>query len=389
MVNPDVEKILIASWLQGEHLSDLSLFTPEEFAIYGGIVDLMKKGLTSPMDISKAIGMRASDMSGIITSYAPTLYDSAIGVICNEQAKAWRMNHQNATPEETIEAMKGFVRKHVSTPRPPEDPVQDYIDELDARGREPMIRTGIYHLDKLLCGIRRKELTAVGARPSVGKSAFIQQVSMEVAKQQKKVLFFPLEMSRNALVQRLFLRYVNVPQYEIRNGKADLWKRPGVSEAIDKLQEFFSAGNWLVFERCNDLKTIKELIRIHRPHMIAIDQLEQLRDGDKVFRDKRERFSHMTRELQAISLDLDVAVWFACQINRGADNSAPTMANLKESGSIEEDSSNVILLHREGERGVDQRIQLEVAKQRDGECGVIELIFKAPKFTFYGTEGRY
>lgn len=389
MVNPEIEKILIASWLQGEHLSDLTLFRPEEFAVYGSVVDVMKKGITSPLDIARAIGMKAADMSGIISAYFPTMYDSAIEKVCNDQAKVWRLNHPNATPEETIEAMQGFVRKHVSTPKPPADPVQDFIDELDVRGREPMVRTGIYQLDQLLCGIRRKELTAVGARPSVGKSAFIQQVSMEVAKQGKKVLFFPLEMSRNALVQRLFLRYVNVPQYEIRNGKADLWKRPGVTDAIDRIHAFFATGNWLVFERCNDLQTIKELIRIHKPHMIAIDQLEQLKDGDRMFRDKRERFSHMTHELQAISLDLNVAVWFACQINRGADNTAPTMANLKESGTIEEDSSNVLLLYREGDRGIDQRMQLEVAKQRDGECGVMELIFKAPKFTFYGLEGGY
>lgn len=389
MVNPETEKIILAAWFQGYNLQDMDLFEPKDFPVYGSVVDVMKSGTTDPTQILKAVGMTASHMSDIISAYMPTIYEQAIASARNYQAKIWRMNNQNATPEQTIEAMQRYVRRDTSIPSPSKDPLQDYIEELDQRGKEPMVRTGLSQLDNLLCGIRRKELTAVGARPSVGKSAFIQQISMEVAKQGKKVLFFPLEMSQNALVQRMFLRYVNIPQYEIRNGKTELWKRPGVNEALEKLNQFFSSGNWLCFERCNDLNTIRELIRIHKPHMVAIDQLEQLKDKDANFRDKRERFSYMTHELQAISLDENVAVWFACQINRGADNTAPTMANLKESGTIEEDSSNVILLHREGDRGIDQRIQLELAKQRDGECGKIGLIFKAPKFTFYGTDGGY
>ena len=120
--------------------------------------------------------------------------------------------------------------------------------------------------------------------------------------------------------------------------------------------------------------------------MIVIDQLEQLKDGMRNWPDKRAMFSHMTHELQAISLDMDVSVWLACQVNRGADNNPPTMANLKESGTIEEDATNVILLHREGEKTEKQSIMLDLAKQKDGQCGVINLAFDAPKFTFYGTE---
>lgn len=387
MVNTDTERIIIASWLQGINLQDITLFTAMDFPVYGRIVDVMKSGTTSPVDIINATGINAAELSSVISSYSPAMYETAITEICNQQARRWLAEHQNATPNEIIKAMKIYSRKHKAIPKPPENPVNDFMEELDRRGREPMVKTGIYKLDLLLCGIRRKELTAVAARPSVGKSAFVQQVSMEVAKQNKKVLYFPLEMSRNALIQRMFLRYVNIPQMEIRNGKADLWKRPGVSEAIQRINDFFNTGNWLIFERCNNLKDIYELVKVHNPHMIVIDQLEQLRDGDQMFRDKRERFSHMTHSLQALALDHNVAVWFACQLNRGADNTAPTMANLKESGTIEEDSDNVILLHRESEeRGPDQKITLELAKQRDGECGFVNMVFKAPKFAFYSFE---
>ena len=92
----------------------------------------------------------------------------------------------------------------------------------------------------------------------------------------------------------------------------------------------------------------------------------------------------MTHELQGMAMDENVAVWLACQANRGADDSPPTLANLKESGSIEEDSDNVILLHREGEDKYGNKdIRLELAKQRGGACGVKNIKFDAKKYTFY------
>ena len=91
----------------------------------------------------------------------------------------------------------------------------------------------------------------------------------------------------------------------------------------------------------------------------------------------------------------DVAVWLACQVNRDASQSEPTLANLKESGSIEEDSDNVILLHRipvekmasSGWDDNNRPMIINVAKQRSGATGAINAQFIANKFTFYDLEG--
>ena len=310
--------------------------------------------------------------------------------LSKRMARRWLKEHEDATPMQVADAMRQYDRGVMEMPRPPSDPVADLMDEFDERRRTPFVATGITDLDNMLNGIRRKELTAIGARPSVGKSAFCQQVAMHVARRGRKVLYFPLEMSANAVVERMFMRYVNIPQYEVRRGlKDETWGTPQVANALNQVNEFFKDGNLLIFERCNDLQVIRALIRENKPFMVVIDQLEQLKDGKKFWQNKRERFSHMTHELQGLAMDMDVAVWLACQVNRNADGSAPTMANLKESGTIEEDSDNVILLHRDGDKTPQQNIVLDLAKQRNGECGTVNLIFQAPKYAFYGQDGRY
>lgn len=383
MINNDSEQILIGTWLIGEELQDMKMFQPSQFRHYGHLFRLLKSGERDMITLSREADVPIAELNGLISCGGYKLmYESAIDNLRKDLADEWILNNPDASPEEIMEKMKTYKQRVNNLPQPSENPVEDLIEDLDRRQHEKIVTTGLKQLDDLLCGVRKKELTAVGARPSVGKSAFMQQVAINVAKQGKKVLFFPLEMSELAITQRMLLRYVRIPQKEIRSGlRKESWEKS--SYALEEMKEFIDSGNWLVFERCNDLNIIKELIEYHKPYMVVIDQLEQLADGDMRFPDKRSRFSHMTHELQAISLDMDVAVWIACQVNRSADDSPPTMANLKESGTIEEDATNVILLHRMSEKVERQDIQIELAKQKDGACGVMEVKFFAPKFTFY------
>lgn len=386
MINRDCERILIGTWLVGDNLSDMDMFQPYQMPNYGLLFRLMKDGERDYVTLSKKANVPIPELNELMHyGNHRLMYETALVNLQDDLAYEWLENNPSAKPEEIAEGMKKFTQKIGELPKVSSDPMQDLIDDLDRRQNEKPVSTGLTALDEMLCGVRTKELTCVGARPSVGKSAFVQQIAMHVARQGKKVLFFPLEMSEIALTQRMLLRYVDIPQNEIRNGLSKKsWEKS--SGVIEMLSDFTTSGNWLVFERCNDLQVIKQLIEFHKPYMIVIDQLEQLKDGNMRFPDKRTRFSHMTHELQAISLDMDIAVWLACQVNRSADDTPPTMANLKESGTIEEDATNVILLHRTSEKTEHQDIQLDLAKQKDGACGVIELEFIAPKFSFYGRQ---
>lgn len=383
-IQSDLERIIIGNWLIGDHLDDLDMFEPYHFIEYGSIVSALKKGERDIPKIAEMSGVELAEISGNLVTHGheEAMYEVGVINLQNKLADEWIALHPGSKPEEIAENMKRFSRKAVTLPSPSKHPIDNLIEELERRKEEKPVTTGFEKLDRMLCGVRTKELTAVGARPSVGKSALLEQIAIKVAKQGKKVLFFPLEMSEMSIVQRMVLHHTKIPQYEMRNGlNPETWKKSAYG--FEMVDSFLNEGNFLIFERCNDIQTIKRLIELHKPYMVAIDQLEQLKDGNKTWSDKRLRFSHMTHEMQAISLDMDVAVWFACQVNRSADNEPPTMANLKESGTIEEDATNVLLLHRFSDKTETQYMHVELAKQKDGECGTVKLVFDAPSFMFY------
>ena len=392
-IEDSLRRILVGTWIaqrvRGENVPDLMMFEPRHLGEYASVVAALKNGATDPIDICKQSGFLPQDLSGLMSQEQyKDMYSAGITSLQKRLAYEWIEEHRDASPREIAEEMKRFTSRSSDLPTTTPDPLGEFIEELDRRAREKVIATGLSDLDRMLCGVRRKELTAVGARPSVGKSALLQQIAMRVADQGEKVLFFPLEMSQHSIMQRMVMRYTDIPQHEMRNGLSkETWEN--ASSGFDRVSRFMAKGTFKIFERCNDIEKIKELIDVHKPFMVAIDQLEQLKSGNQRWEDKRQRFSYMTHEMQAISLDQDVAVWFACQVNRSADNLPPTMANLKESGTIEEDSTNVILLHREGEKTALQDITLDLAKQKDGECGTVDLKLDAPHFTFRGMDWRY
>ena len=378
----DSERQIVGAWLQNEHLDDMNLFKAEDFPQYSQLVSMMMEGERDHLKLVRGCGLSPA-VPGVLTRESNLdLYNGYVADALEDLGHRYIEENMDKPLSEIKEGLKRYTDRATNVPKPNEDAVVDLIEDIADRANRPLVRTGIPTLDIMMNGVRKKELTFVGARPSVGKSAFMQQIAVKVAQQGYRVLFFPLEMSEQAILQRMLLTMVNISQYDLKRGKKELLEREDFKKATSVMDAFIRKGNFKIFERVNDLMQIRSAIREYEPYMIVIDQLEQLTEKGKSWQEKRSRFSYMTHELQAISLDMDVAVWCACQVNRGADNVAPTMANLKESGTIEEDATNVILLHRSSEKKDEQTIQLELAKQKDGECGAFDMLFNAPKYTF-------
>ena len=245
MIDPDAESILLGEWLHGQHTEDMQMFEPRHFGRHPALFQRMKEGETNKVKLAKTSGTPIGDVALLTERYYPAMYESCLSSLKQEAATDWVKSHQFAEPEEILKGMQMFTRKTEILPDAPEDPVMELIDEFDRLSREKPVSTGLTQLDNLLCGIRKKEFTAVGARPSVGKSAFVQQIAMTVARQGYKVLFFPLEMSQNAIMKRMFMRNADgVTQYEIRNGlKPETWARNNYT--ITKLNDFMQMGTFL------------------------------------------------------------------------------------------------------------------------------------------------
>lgn len=407
-MNVEVERIVFGAWLFGEHTGDIAKFKDGDFPVYGKLFKSVRKYIKDDMldsdilraifRISKESDMSVADLMTLRSEYADLgkySYDTAIEGIMEYNLKAYISGINENTPITQIQArVNGFIEnKKNSLPAPAKDWHMALLSDLDERQTRPIINTGIPKLDKLMCGLRRTELTSIGARPSVGKSAFALQVALNVVKQGHKVLYFPLEMSTMQTAERILVSKLSNPIPNERLKKGDIKREEWfeISKAMDEIHALVNEEKFLIFEGENNIHVIEKLVKEHKPFLVVIDQLEQLNSRIK-FKDKRERFSFMTNSLKRLAMKEKIAVLLAAQLNRNAQKSEPTMAELKESGSIEEDSDNVILLHRKRPEDMDRPedwdntrrpVYIKLEKNRSGETGDTLTQYLADRFRFY------
>lgn len=272
----------------------------------------------------------------------------------------------------------------------------DYAERLQ-KGKIKAIKTGLKNLDNLISGFYGGELTVIGARPSVGKSAFAQFIALSAAKSGHKVGFVSCEMSDIGFGQRIFAYLGAMDGMNIRRGDVsdDDWSRMAMA-----LQE----SNELSMEFKFDTTFVEDVVqwatrkaRRGELDILFVDYL-QLMDTRKKFDSEHLRVGYISRTLKKLAQQLNIPVVAAAQVNRETDGSMPTMKYLKDSGSIEQDCDGVIFLHRPkdaSDASVDERdrpyfdslrekgftyLCVGVAKQRNGSIGKISVLFR-PQYT--------
>ena len=380
--------------MREEHLEDVKQIPANDFGRYAPIAALIVRGTTDPLIISRKTDFTLADITEMASLKYEFLYQSAMRDVLNQNRATWLEEHNGASVEE-IEAYLEKSKRSWMNPDSKLDELNEslsmYNEVLDERKQAKTILTGIEGLDEMTGGIYEGTLTAVGARPSTGKSAFCLQVAVNVAKSGGTVMFFSLEMSDEQNIDRLVLKCsTNISQKELRSGNLTHEQWDEVNTALTTIGDL---NQRLYFSQERELQQIEHLIEKHRPDLVVIDQLTQLRDSSQRFPDRRLQFSHMTAELKRISMEHHTAIWLACQLNRSASQTdAPSMDNLKESGSIEEDSDNVIILARDKDeeeaRGLmgNRVIKVQLAKHRAGEIGDFKLKFIVRRFGFVPLE---
>lgn len=395
MIAQDAARIILGAWIRGEHREDMNQIPAGDFGLeLMPIANVLQSGETDALTIARKAEVSPAVISELAntTSYEE-LYRSAMRQIIRGNIHKWIEEHRNADPEEIMVYLEKNHREWMAeAPDLPDlnEIIVDYYNVLDERKREKTLHTGILELDELTNGIHKGDLTAVGARPSTGKSSFALQVATNVAAKGGVVLFFSLEMTNDQNMDRIVMRYVEgVSQKTLRSGdlEGDEWDR--VSKATESLEQL---NGHLMFSQERNLTMIEQIIAANKPDLVVIDQLTQLTDSGR-FTDVRSRFSHMTSNLKRIAMEYNTAIWLCCQLNRQVSGSTkPSMDYLKESGSIEEDSDNVILLSRDEDeeeaRGVrgNRIINVNLAKQRSGPTGEFLTMFFVQRFLFSSLE---
>src|SRR3954470_23279502 len=246
------------------------------------------------------------------------------------------------------------------------------------------IATGFHDLDSILLGLQPSTLSIVAARPGQGKTSFALGLAQHVALHGRKpVLFFSMEMGYLELTKRLLAAEARVPSRKLQTGKLSEHEWPRVNHAVGRLAEapFFIDDN----PHCTVMEMRAKARRIKARYgdlgLIVVDYL-QLMSSPRRAENRQVEVSEMSRGLKILARELDCPVMVGSQLNRQLEyrqDKRPMLADLRESGSIEQDADVVLFLYRDDiynpesdQRGVAEVI---IGKHRNGPTGIAKLAF--------------
>ncbi|MCI0463096.1 MAG: replicative DNA helicase [Gemmataceae bacterium] len=256
------------------------------------------------------------------------------------------------------------------------------IDVRTQHGRPVSgIATGYVDLDEKTAGLQNSELIILAARPSVGKSAMALNLARNMIVQEGRAVFFvSLEMSRLELAERLLCSQGRVDSHRLRKGHLssdDMQRLIEAGDVLSKAKLFIddtpAQGMLRIAANARRLKMRQNL------DIVFIDYLQLIEPDNK--RDSRqEQVANISRRLKFLAKELEIPVVALAQVNRSSEDRQdhkPRLSDLRESGSLEQDSDTVMLLHRpESEPGQQgETIDVIIAKQRNGPTDTVTLTF--------------
>ena len=243
--------------------------------------------------------------------------------------------------------------------------------------------TGLIDLDKKMLGLHNQELTIIGARPGVGKTTLALQIAEHIARKGKWTSIVSLEMSENQLIQKMISRISKVNGYKLRSGNLENNDFMNIAEVCNDLSQL----NFHINSKCKTIQEIevyaRKLKNRNELDLLVIDYLQLIKNSTR-FGNREQEVADISRTLKLLSLELDIPIIGLCQLNRNATRNEPTLADLRESGSIEQDADNVIFLYKEEEQEEASMpiVIAKIAKQRAGDVGKTKLLFKKASSEF-------
>jgi replicative DNA helicase len=346
-------------------------------------------GLTTVIPSSANIEYYAQMVKNYSLKRALLTAASQIGADAYDESKEAR---------ETLENVQQYIFKlsdesHVSA-RKIGEVLKETFDIIDKvrKSKNPItgIPTGFDGLDNLTAGFQREEFIIIGARPSVGKTALALNMAASIAFHKKvATAFFSLEMSGNALAQRLISSEAMVKAYNLRSGSLSTGD---YKKIIDVTGMIIDAPFYIIDipnMKLLDLRAQARKLRSQQQiEIIFVDYLGLIGYENSSI-PRYEQISEISRSLKSLARELHIPVVVLCQLNRDAQWETPTLANLRDSGSIEQDADLVLFLNREQpkkKKGGEEENQapadviptdLIIAKQRNGPTGVVKLALES------------
>ncbi|MFA5219662.1 MAG: replicative DNA helicase [Bacilli bacterium] len=280
------------------------------------------------------------------------------------------------------------------------DNVIDVIEKNSKKESELIgIDTGFKELNSKTFGFKNGELIIIAARPGIGKSALALNITSTACEEKKAVAFISLEMGTTQLVMRLLSSNSGIGLSKIISGKlneSDITALYLTRLKIDNYDLYLDDSTVTdiseIMAQCRELKRNKKL------DMVVVDYLQLIgkRTANKNA-NRAELVGSISRSLKILAMELDIPVIALSQLNRESiKRDVPNLADLRESGSIEQDADIVLFLHKSSKdsdsletRARSHRVELIIAKNRQGEVGNLSLTFQEPIVKFIETTKKY
>ena len=276
----------------------------------------------------------------------------------------------------------------------------DRIEELSKnKGSLRGVRTGYHDLDNMTAGLQKSDLIILAARPAMGKTTLVTNLAYNVATIEKKpVLFFSLEMSKEQLVDRMLADASGVDSWNIRTGNLSDNDFAKLSEAMGEMAEapiyIDDTPGLSVLEMRTKARRIAHENQLG---LIIVDYLQLMQANGNHNGNRVQEVSEISRGLKLIARELNVPLIALSQLSRSVESRTPPipqLADLRESGSIEQDADIVSFIYRPGYYEPDnpevQNItDLIIAKHRNGPVGKVQLYFHPERLRFMSLDRKH
>lgn len=260
--------------------------------------------------------------------------------------------------------------------------------------KPPVLQTGFRDLDTILSGVENSSLITIGARPAMGKTSFATNIMLNLLEQNKKCLFFSLEMSEEQAIKRLLGQIGEVDSMLLRNPDGILRRKQSVekiAEALNKISKY----DLTIIDDVHNADEIKEQIEQIKPEFVFIDYLQLIDVPSK--KPRSESFEKVMRDLKKIAKDNNCIIFMTSQLSRAIESRCdkrPLLSDLRESGAIENISDVVMFIYRrdyytnpdydeEDYARVKGQAEIIVAKNRGGCVDTIRLLFRSSIMKFF------
>lgn len=263
----------------------------------------------------------------------------------------------------------------------------DHIEQLrKSSGDVTGLASTYRELDKMTAGFQKGDLIIIGARPSMGKTAFVLNIAQNAVRADGSipvVAIFSLEMGAQQLVMRMLSAESRVAGDKLRTGNVDNqdWKAITLGlSSLNKRQIYIDDTPGLSI---NEVRSKARRLKIEKGlDLIAIDYLQLIR-GDLKGVSRQEEVAHISRLLKSLARELEIPIIALTQLSRGLESrpdKRPIMSDIRESGSIEQDADLIAFLYRDDyyDRESEEQniIEIIIGKQRNGPVGTVKLVFQ-------------